>query len=460
MAMPETSEESGLLKQGRYRVRGLLGRGAQADTLWAEDTQAGTQVAIKRFQVRGARSWKDVELAEREASVLSRLSHKNLPRYIDHFEEGGALYLVMEKIEGKTLAELREKGGLDQATVRHLLGELGETLEYLHGLSPPIVHRDIKPQNVILRGDGGFALVDFGSVRDKLRPQGGSTVVGTFGYMAPEQFQGRAGPSTDVYGAGATAIACLTGTDPENLPHKGLSIDVPAALGGQFDPSLVLLLSRLLEPDPDKRPSSLSAALREASPPRRSVPPRSAAGVPHRSEAAGAPAFSRTQFRRLEKERRREAKRERRSARRAQRLQRLGNRVAHFPGWFWVLLVLGVTLFVMRMVLSGLLRIALPILLSVLAIVFGPALRRAIGHSMRAADRVDEALRRALDQIRGVAPPAPPSERTMHSEHWRVDESIPATGVRVDEGASHRDAESADQAEPAQETREGSRASR
>ena len=458
MAMPETSEESGLLKQGRYRVCGLLGRGAQADTLWAEDTQAGTQVAIKRFQVRGARSWKDVELAEREASVLSRLSHRNLPRYIDHFEEDGALYLVMEKIEGKTLAELREKGELDQATVRRLLGELGETLEYLHGLSPPIVHRDIKPQNVILRGDGGFSLVDFGSVRDKLRPQGGSTVVGTFGYMAPEQFQGRAGPSTDVYGAGATAIACLTGTDPENLPHKGLSIDVPAALAGQFDPSLVLLLSRLLEPDPDKRPSSLSAALREASPARRSVPPRSAAGVPHRS--ATAPALSRKQLRRLEKERRREAKRERRSARRAQRLQRLGNRVARFPGWFWVLLVLGITLFVMRMVLSGLLRIALPILLSVLAVVFGPALRRAIGHSMRAADRVDEALRRALDQIRGVTPPISQPERTIHSERWRVDESIPATGVRVEEGASRPDAESREEAESAPETREGSRASR
>ncbi|HET9932876.1 MAG TPA: serine/threonine-protein kinase, partial [Polyangiaceae bacterium] len=387
MAMPETSQESGLLKQGRYRIVGLLGRGAQADTLWAEDAHTGTQVAIKRFQVRGAKSWKDVELAEREASVLSRLSHKNLPRYIDHFEEDGALYLVMEKIEGKTLAQLRERGALDQASVRRLLAELGETLEYLHGLSPPIVHRDIKPQNVILRGDGGFSLVDFGSVRDKLRPEGGSTVVGTFGYMAPEQFQGRAGPSTDVYGAGATALACLTGSDPENLPHKGLSIDVPAALAGHVDASMVQLLSRLVEPDPDKRPRSLTAALREAAPARRSAPPRSNAEAASRADRI--PPFdvpsmrlSRRQLRRLEKERRKEAKRARRSARRAQRLERLGNRVAHFPGWFWVLLVLGITLFVVRIVLGGLLRIALPILLSVLAIVFGPALRRAVGQSL------------------------------------------------------------------------------
>ncbi|MGC4095395.1 MAG: serine/threonine-protein kinase [Polyangiaceae bacterium] len=254
-----TDEQPELLQQGRYRVRGVLGRGSQAETLWAEDTTNQTQVAIKRFQVRGAKSWKDVELAEREASVLSRLNHPNLPRYVEHFEHDGALYLVMQKIDGPTLADLRARGALDQALVERFLRDLGDTLSYLHGLAPPIVHRDIKPQNVILRADGGFSLVDFGSVREKLRPEGGSTVVGTFGYMAPEQFQGRAGPGTDVYGAGATALACLTGQDPEQLPHRGLSIDVAAALDGQFDPRWVELLGRLVEPDP-RSPSPLAAA--------------------------------------------------------------------------------------------------------------------------------------------------------------------------------------------------------
>ena len=116
--MTDDSGATTLLSQGRYRVLGLLGRGAQADTLWAEDTRSGTHVAIKRFQVRGAKSWKDVELAEREASVLSRLNHKNLPKYLDHFEEDGALFLVMEKIEGQTLAELRSQGRLDQGDGR------------------------------------------------------------------------------------------------------------------------------------------------------------------------------------------------------------------------------------------------------------------------------------------------------------------------------------------------------
>ena len=83
------------LRGGRYAIVGELGAGSQAETFDAVDKQAGRPVAIKRFQVRGAKSWKDVELAEREARVLATLSHPSLPVYIEHFEEDGALYLVM-----------------------------------------------------------------------------------------------------------------------------------------------------------------------------------------------------------------------------------------------------------------------------------------------------------------------------------------------------------------------------
>ena len=102
-----SASTSGTLRSGRYAIIGELGSGSQADTLDAIDLSNGRAVAIKRFQVRGAKSWKDVELAEREARVLSTLSHPNLPVYVEHFEEDGALYLVMEKIEGETLASLR-----------------------------------------------------------------------------------------------------------------------------------------------------------------------------------------------------------------------------------------------------------------------------------------------------------------------------------------------------------------
>ena len=86
-----------------------------------------------------------------------------------------------------------------------LLGDASSVLAYLHGRSPPVVHRDIKPANLTFRRpDGSYAFVDFGAVtKDNLRPEGGSTVVGTFGFMAPEQFQGRALPGSDVYGVGA-----------------------------------------------------------------------------------------------------------------------------------------------------------------------------------------------------------------------------------------------------------------
>src|SRR5882724_5445271 len=248
------------LRGGRYAIVGVLGAGSQAETLDAVDKQGGCAVAIKRFQVRGAKSWKDVELAEREARVLSTLSHPNLPVYVEHFEEDGALYLVMGKIEGETLASLRKRQAmLCSADVARFLADADGVLAYLHSRAPPIIHRDIKPGNVIRRADGSYAFVDFGSVRDQLKPEGGSTVVGTFGYMAPEQFQGRALPGSDVYAVAATALSLVTGREPEDLPHRGLAIDVPAALGRGAEPWLVHALSAMLEPDPDKRPTRVTA---------------------------------------------------------------------------------------------------------------------------------------------------------------------------------------------------------
>jgi serine/threonine protein kinase len=271
------------LRDGRYTVVGTLGDGAQATTLEAEDAAAGgRRVAIKRFSVRGAESWKDVELAEREAHVLARLDHPRLPRYVEHFEENGDLYLVMEKIEGESVAaRLKERGPMSEAETRAMLHELAAALEYLHERDVPIVHRDIKPNDVIRKRDGSFVLIDFGAVRDKLRPEGGSTVVGTFGYMAPEQFQGRALPASDVYAAGVTALAALTGKQPEHLPHRGLRIDVRAALRDvrpAVSESFVRALDAMVEPDPDARPARITPLL-EVEPPRPAepaqAPPRS-----------------------------------------------------------------------------------------------------------------------------------------------------------------------------------------
>jgi serine/threonine protein kinase len=274
------------LHGGRYVVERLLGEGAQGATYEATDGTTGRAVAIKRFDVRGARSWKDVELAEREARVLATLDHPLVPRYIEHFEEGGALYLVMEKVDGETLEAIRKREGpLPEREVRRFLACADRTLTYLHGRGSPVVHRDVKPGNVVRRPDGSYVLVDFGTVSQSLLKRSSSTVVGTMGYMAPEQLQGRSLAASDVYAVGATALAALTGAEPETLPHKGLRVDVRAALAGRASPDLVASLERMLEPDPDLRAPSIAAAL--------DVPPGGAASVAPPPSRASAKSLAR-----------------------------------------------------------------------------------------------------------------------------------------------------------------------
>ena len=259
---------------GRYVVQSLLGEGSQGATYAATEVDGGRNVAIKRFDVRGARGWKDVELAERETRVLATLDHPLVPRYIEHFEEDGALYLVMERVEGETLEAIRKReGALSETEVRRFLACADRALTYLHGRGSPVVHRDVKPSNVVRRSDGSYVFVDFGAVSESLFRRGSSTIVGTMGYMAPEQLQGRALATSDVYAVGATALAALTGVEPETLPHRGLRVDVRAALEGRASPELVTSLERMLEPDPDLRARSIGAALDGVAASVASVPP-------------------------------------------------------------------------------------------------------------------------------------------------------------------------------------------
>jgi len=126
-----------------------------------------------------------------------------------------------------------------------------------------LVHRDIKPSNVIRRTDGSLSLVDFGSVRDVLKDPdlGGSTVAGTFGYMAPEQFAGDASPRTDLYGLGALAVALLTRREPHTLLDHRNRMDWE--VHAKPHPALALVLHHLLAPDPEARTASARAALSE-----------------------------------------------------------------------------------------------------------------------------------------------------------------------------------------------------
>ncbi len=405
------------LHDGRYVVARVLGEGAQGETLEAIDQRDGRVVAVKRFRVRGAKAWKDVELAEREARVLATLSHPSLPVYLDHFEENGCLYLAMEKVDGESLAALRARGArLAPAEIRRLLGDVGGALDYLHDRAPPVIHRDVKPGNVIRRPDGSFCLVDFGSVRDTLKPEGGSTVVGTFGYMAPEQFQARALPGSDVYGLGATLLALVTGTEPEKLPHKGLAVDVAGALGRDADPRLVSVLARMLEPDPDRRASRVGPLLDDLDRRTERRPARD------QGELRANVRDARRAAHRLRDELRRERRRDRREGWSGRRGRRRG-----VHPLVLAFVMLGLT--AAQLATWALFDVALPLLLTLLSIAFGPRLRDAAQRVRDVGRRGREGLRRANRVVRAVGEES--WRGAADDDRVRVAESPPR--ARVDE---------------------------
>lgn len=426
------------LRNERFVVIGVLGRGAQGETLEAVDKRDGRLIALKRFRVRGARSWKDVELAEREARVLAGLRHPALPAYIDHFEEDGCLYLAMEKIEGVVLAEYARKNAVTREDVIAFLEQAASVLDHLHGRAPPIIHRDINPKNVIRRSDGSYAFVDFGSVRDTLKPEGGSTVVGTYGFMAPEQFQGRALPVSDVYAVAATALSLLTGRDPSELPHRGLKPDVAAALGPGAEPRLVAVLNAALEPDPDRRPPRLGELLARhgigtARSPLRNDETRWSSAAPSPREARRA--------------------RERRPSTQPDRgippdleqeASKLLDALLLTP---FVLTLTHLGLLVARLAVWALFDVFLPVLLMVLSIAFGRPMRRAaitcseVGRGGRAGiyhakNAVIRRAREARDRSRGR-----PRVRVRASARVRAPDIVETPGQGVDD--EHEAAESA-----------------
>lgn len=205
-------------EQQRYRITSILGEGNSGITYAAEDmTQPGITLALKVLSFQETSDWKMLELFEREAKVLAQLQHPAIPRYFDSFhidtENDRQFYIVQELAKGKSLAAWVESGWhADEATVKKIAEEILEILVYLQQLEPPVIHRDIKPQNIIRDDNGSIFLVDFGAVRDTYYTtmMRGSTVVGTFGYMAPEQFRGQAEPATDLYGLAATLLFLLT----------------------------------------------------------------------------------------------------------------------------------------------------------------------------------------------------------------------------------------------------------
>jgi hypothetical protein len=248
------------LLDGRYRLEEVVGQGAFGLTYRATQVTDGRQVAVKELPFRRIDSMKTKSLFQREARVLRQLNHPQIPEFLDDFTFGEgkqlSLYLVQEFIDGTTLEqEMRDRRYTEEEVLEIVLELLG-LLAYLQSLRPPVIHRDIKPANVMRRGDDGrLVLLDFGSVRDAVKNKalGGSTVTGTFGYMAPEQFQGKAELATDIYGLGVLAVVLLTRRQPDTMVNFAQRleweefVDVSAETGQ--------LLRDMLEPDMERRAS-------------------------------------------------------------------------------------------------------------------------------------------------------------------------------------------------------------
>ncbi len=210
-------EPGSKLQAGRYVVDTQLGSGGFAATYLAKDKQ-GRKFVLKESAVPASegdeQKQKALEFLARESKVLMDLDHKGIAKPLDYFIEGSRHYLVIEYLEGQDLRScVRNRGAIDEATVLSWAKQIADILRHVHDREVPIVHRDVTPENLILRPDGTIALIDFGAANEFISLATG-TVVGKQSFISPEQIRGKATPQSDVYALGATLYFLLTGKDP------------------------------------------------------------------------------------------------------------------------------------------------------------------------------------------------------------------------------------------------------
>jgi serine/threonine protein kinase len=256
----------GKIIDDRYQLVELLGAGGSGVTYRAIRLSDRSDVAIKILSLRHINDWKQLELFEREANVLAQLNHPQIPKYLEYFHldtaDDRTFWIVQQLAPGKSLTEWVNSGWRDtEAEVKDITTQLLSILQYLHQQSPPLIHRDIKPHNIIRDDDGRVFLVDFGAVQnvyhDTLLHR--NTVAGTYGYMAPEQFRGAAVLASDLYGLGATILYVLTHRSPADLPQARLKLGFRDRVN--ISDRFADWLEVILEPEPADRFASAEIAL-------------------------------------------------------------------------------------------------------------------------------------------------------------------------------------------------------
>lgn len=260
--------KEGTVLDGKYEILKEIGRGGMSIVYLARDNRLNKQWAVKEIKNDGSKSAETLlKGLEREANILKNVDHPVLPRIVDIINRKGTIYVVMDFIEGTNLSDkLKEEGAQPQETVIEWARQLASALDYLHSMNPPVIYRDMKPSNVMLKPEGGVKLIDFGTAKEyTIENNADTTALGTRGYAAPEQFgdaQGRGlyntDARTDIYNLGATLYHMVTGMNPCEPPYEIKPIR-------EWNPALSTGLEKIIlkctQPNPNDRYQSCSELL-------------------------------------------------------------------------------------------------------------------------------------------------------------------------------------------------------
>ncbi len=263
----------GQLIADRYELKDVVGRGGMSVVYCAHDTQLERNVALKILHDHFGEDDDYVQRFRSEARAAAQLSHPGIVTVIDRGEEDGRQFIVFEFVEGETLKDLVDRGG--PLPVRRAIEfglEVGRALAFAH--TSGLIHRDIKPQNVLVNGDGRAKVTDFGIARslDAVGQTQTGTVLGTSHYIAPEQARGeRVDAQTDVYSFGVVLYELLAGEVPfagDNfltVAMRHVNEDVPSLLEKRPDCPLRLasLVERCMAKEPGDRPAGMGAVVEE-----------------------------------------------------------------------------------------------------------------------------------------------------------------------------------------------------
>ena len=249
--------EIGSLLDGKYKILNKIGQGGMSIVYLAMNEKANKQWAVKEMRKEKNKNYEVMKQSLiTETNLLKELKHPYLPSIADIIESDDTIIIVMDYVEGRPLSDiLTEEGTIEEDKVADYAIQLCDVLDYLHSQNPPIIYRDLKPANIMLRPDGKITLIDFGTARRyNYDSVSDTTCLGTIGYAAPEQFAGetlrQTDARTDIYNLGATMYHLLTGVNPSEPPYELYPI---RRWDESLSNGLEKIILRATRKDPDKR---------------------------------------------------------------------------------------------------------------------------------------------------------------------------------------------------------------